>query len=225
MHNDIVTTEFVQSLRDYAYLLNKKYPRKSILKIIGDRYLLNTFQWILLSRGIFPEKAVLSRIKKTTENISGEEIYIDTYNILFIISNYLLGRIVFISNDHFLRDAGEVYGKLHKDPVFTRAIDMLMSYLVKKQPARIEFYIDKPISYSAELAGRLREILREHGIPGNTSLDKNPDALLITIDRGIVASSDSDVIDETNRQVTDLAHLVLKDNFSLNLPDLGLLLS
>lgn len=225
MQNDIVTTEFIQSLRDYTYLLNRKYPRKSILKIVGDRYLLNSFQRVLLSRGIFPEQAVLSRMGKVTKNISGEEICIDTYNILFTISNYLLGRLVFISNDHFVRDAGEVYGKLHKDAVFKRAIDILVDFLVKKKVARVEFYIDKPVSFSAELAGNLREILRESGIPGDACLDKNPDAMLKALDRGIVASSDSDILDDTIRPVTDLAHLVLKDQYTLNLTDLGQLLS
>lgn len=221
MRNNIVTDQFVQSLRDYSHLLNRNYPRKSVLKLVGDRYQLNTFQRILLSRGIFPEEAVLSRREKSTENISGKEICVDTYNVLFTISNYLLGRIVFISNDYFLRDAGEVYGKLYKDAVFIRAIDLMMDYLGKKKVARVEFYIDKPVSFSAELAGRLREILLKGKIPGDAFLDRNPDAILKAIDRGIVASSDSDILDGTNRPVADLAHLILKDQFSLRLPDLG----
>ena len=225
MHNDIITQEFIASMRDYAYLLNQKYPRKAILKIVGDRYMLNTFQRILLSRGIFPDTAVQTRIDKSIDNIAGADIYIDAYNVLFTISNYLLGRIVFISNDLFLRDAGEVYGKLHKDPVFSRSLDLLVDYLDKIQPVRVEFYIDKPVSFSAELARSVREILSGKGILGDASLEKNPDAVLIRLDTGIVATSDSDILDETGRPVTDLAHLVLKDRFSLNLPDLGRLLS
>ena len=225
MRNDIITTEFVQSLHDYTYLLNQQYPRKTILKIVGDRYLLNAFQRILLSRGVFPDDAIDSRINKTTNSIAGAKIHIDTYNVLFTISNYLLGRIVFISNDFFIRDAGEVYGKLHKDPVFNRSIDLLAETLRNKQPERVDFYIDKPVSFSAELAGSLREILSQSDIPGNASLEKNPDAILIRLTNGIVATSDSDFLDETDNPVTDLAHMVLKDHFSLNLPDLGSLLS
>ena len=225
MHNDIITEDFIASMHDYAYLLNQQYPRKAILKIIGDRYMLNAFQRILLNRGIFPDKAVHSRIEKTTDDITGGEIHIDAYNVLFTISNYLLGRIVFISNDLFLRDAGEVYGKLHKDPVFSRSLDLLVDYLCKMKPGRVEFYIDKPVSFSAELARSVREILTQKGISGGASLEKNPDAMLIRLNNGIAATSDSDILDETDMPVTDLAHLVLKDRFSLNLPDLGSLLS
>ena len=84
------------------------------------------------------------RIQKTVHEIDAREVRIDAYNVFFTISNYLLGRIVFISNDRFLRDAGEVYGKLHKEPVFERAIDLTMKYLKKSSPSRVEFLLDKP---------------------------------------------------------------------------------
>jgi len=225
MRDEIISTEFIQALRDYAYLLNRNYPRKPILKIIGDRYLLNTFQRILLNRGVFTESDITSREERTIVGLSGAEIHIDAYNVLFTISNYLLGRLVFISNDHFIRDAGEVYGKMHKDPVFQRAADLLLDYLKGLEPLKVEFYIDRPISYSAQLAGSLREMLVERGISGGAILEKNPDAVLIRMDSGIIASSDSDILNETDMPVTDLAHAVLKVNFTLDLPDLGAILS
>ena len=136
-----------------------------------------------------------------------------------------MGRIVFISNDRFLRDAGEVYGKLHKDPVFARAIDMTMNFLKKMGPSNVQFLLDKPISHSADLAGKLRASLETELIPGNARIEKNPDAVLIRQSSGIIATSDSDILDETELPIVDLAHLVLADSFTLDLPDLGKLLS
>jgi hypothetical protein len=225
MRNDVINDEFIKAARDFAYLMNQQYPRKTILKIVGDRYLLNTFQRILLSRGIFRDDDIQLRIQKTIREINARAVRIDAYNVLFTISNYLLGRIVFISNDRFLRDAGEVYGKLHKEPVFLRAIDMTMKYLKKTGPSSVEFLLDKPISHSAELAGKLRDSLETEKIPGDAQVDKNPDAALIRQDSGIIATSDSDVLDETELPIVDLAHLVLADSFTLDLPDLGSLLS
>jgi hypothetical protein len=225
MRNDVINDEFIKAARDFAYLMNQQYPRKAILKLVGDRYLLNTYQRILLSRGIFREEDIRLRMQRTITEITEREIWIDAYNVLFTVSNYLLGRIVFICNDRFLRDAGEVYGKLHKEPVFERAIDLTISYLKLKGPSGVEFLLDKPISHSAELAGRLRAWLARENIPGNAQIDKNPDAVLIRQGSGIVATSDSDVLDETELPIVDLAHLVLSDSFSLDLPDLGSLLS
>jgi len=225
MRNDVINDEFIRAARDFLYLMNQHYPRKTILKIVGDRYLLNTFQRILLSRGIFREKNIQLRIQKTTDKIGSQSICIDAYNVFFTISNYLLGRLVFVSNDRFLRDAGEVYGKLHKEPVFAKAIDLTMNYLRRKRPSRVEFLLDKPISHSAELAGKLRAIMEAERMPGDAQIDKNPDAVLIRRSSGIIATSDSDILDETELPIVDLAHLVLADSFTLDLPDLGKLLS
>jgi len=225
MRNDVINDELIRAARDFVYLMNQRYPRKTILKIIGDRYLLNTFQRILLSRGIFSLEDIQLRIQKTIDKIDSRSIWIDAYNVFFTISNYLLGRIVFISNDRFLRDAGEVYGKLHKEPVFTKAIDLTMNYLKKMGPSNVQFLLDKPISHSAELAGRLRAFLETELIPGDAQIDKNPDAVLIRQCSGIIATSDSDILNETELPIVDLAHLVLADSFTLDLPDLGKLLS
>ncbi|MFC2114960.1 DUF434 domain-containing protein [Bacteroidota bacterium] len=224
MRNDIITDEFINALKDYTYLLNRGYPRKSILKIVCDRYLLHAFQRILLSRGIFPDNDVQARIRKTVINIEGRELFIDTYNILFTICNYLLGRMVFIGNDRFVRDAGEVFGKLHNDPVLSRGIELCLSYLKKSHPLRVEFLLDSPISHSAKLAGKLRELLAENGLEGDAKLEKNPDASLIRQNSGIVATSDSDILENTDLPILDLAHLILKDNFELQLTDLESLL-
>jgi hypothetical protein len=224
MRNDNITDEFIQALGDYEYLLNQQYPRKTILKIVGDRYLLNSFQRIMLSRGMFPKKDIDERIQKTGKLIAGKDLYIDAYNVLFTVSNYLLGRLVFIGNDHFVRDAGEAYGKPNEEPVFTRAIELCIAYLLKSKPSTVEFLVDKPISYSAVLAGQLRELIADAGLHGDARIDKNPDAVLIRQSHGVVVSSDSDILDNTDLPVLDLAHLILEDNFELDLPDLGKLL-
>jgi hypothetical protein len=225
MRNDIITDEFSIALRDYAYLLNRGYPRKTILKITGDRYMLNTFQRILLSRGVYTDSDVQMRTSKTVHDIGGKELHIDAYNVLFTVCNYLLGRMLFIGNDRFVRDTGEVYGKPYDDPVLARGIELCISYLKEQKPSRVEFLFDSPVSYSAELAGNIREQLGNNGLEGDARIDKNPDAVLIRQDQGIVISSDSDILDNTGLPVVDLAHLVLKENFDLQLPDLGKLLA
>ena len=221
MRNDIITDDFALALSDYAYLLNKAYPRKTILKVVGDRYLLNSFQRILLSRGVFPEYDVRKRIQKTRSDVKGEELYIDGYNVLFTICNYLLGRMVFLANDRFIRDTGEVYGKPQEDLVFARGIELCLNYLKKSKPSRVEFFFDSPVSRSAELAGEFREMIGDVGLIGNAEIDKNPDARLIRQNCGIIATSDSDILDNADQPIIDLAHLILIDSFELHIPDLG----
>jgi len=102
---------------------------------------------------------------------------------------------------------------------------MCLAFLKKNNPSRVEFLFDSPISHSADLAARIRDMMAEGGLKGNARVDKNPDALLIKQSRGIVVTSDSDILNNTEQPIVDLAHLILADNFELQLPDLGTLLA
>ena len=223
--NGIFTDNFRQAIRDFSYLIENEYPRKAVLKLIGDRYLLNKAQRTLLNRGIMRKRDAIERFKKTIHNIKGCRLIIDTYNVLLIISNYLLGRIVFISTDGFIRDAGETHGKINRDKVFMKSVEYLMEYLVAEKPSEIIFYIDNPVSYSGDLAENLREYLRGKKLKGNAIAVNNPDKELIMQKEGIIATSDSEILNGTECRICDLAAMVLNSRFQLQLIDLGEILS
>jgi len=223
--NDIITDEFIQAARDYSYLLENQYPRKPILKLIGDRYLLNKTQRVLLSRGIFMSDEVLKRKEKKTGNIKGEKLYIDGYNVLFTITNYLLGRIVFISNDGFVRDAGEINEKLQTEKLFYQSIVYLMDYLGKLKPGEIHFILDKPVPASERLVNHIAGMINKYSFKGKAWVVENPDAELIKISHSIIATSDSEIIDDTTCKVIDIPYKLLHNRFTPVIPDLSKILS
>jgi hypothetical protein len=218
--NDIFSDSFRQAIRDFSYLIENEYPRKAILKLIGDRHLLSRAQRTLLNRGIIKKNDAVNRYKKMASGIKDSVLYIDTYNVLFIISNYLLGRLVFISTDGFLRDAGETYGKLHREKVFLKSLELLMDFLEKAAPSEIIFYIDNPVAYSGDLAEQLRISLKDKHLKGNAFTVNNPDNELISKTDGIIATSDSEVMNETLCRIYDLPVMVLNSNYKLQLIDL-----
>lgn len=223
--NDIFTDSFRQAIRDFSYLIENEYPRKAILKLIGDRHLLNKMQRTLLNRGIIKKKDVVKRYKKLASGIRDTVLYVDTYNVLFILSNYLLGRLVFISTDGFIRDAGETYGKLHREKVFLKSQEYLMDFLEKTTPTEIIFYIDNPVAYSGELAEQLRIYLKNRNLKGDAFTVNNPDRELITKTEGIIATSDSEIMNETICRICDLPAMVLNSKYQLQLIDLREILS
>jgi hypothetical protein len=218
--NEIFSDYFRQAIRDFSYLIENEYPRKAILKLTGDRYLLNKTQRTLLNRGILRKKDAVARYKKTVNSIADSVLFIDTYNVLHIISNYLLGRIVFISSDGFIRDAGETYGKLHGEEIFMKSIGYLMEFLEQAAPSEVVFYIDNPVAYSGDLADRLRICLKEKKLRGGAFTVKNPDKVLIMKKEGIIATSDSEVMNEADCKICDLPAMVLNSRFQLQIIDL-----
>jgi hypothetical protein len=218
--NEIFSDSFVRAIRDFSYLIDNEYPRKAVLKLTGDRYLLNKTQRTLLNRGILRKKDVINRNKKTADNIRDCLLFIDTYNVLHIISNYLLGRIVFISTDGFIRDAGETYGKLNREEIFMKSVGHLMEFLEQEAPSEAVFYIDNPVSYSRNLAEYIRICLQDKRLKGSAIAVKNPDKVLIMKKEGIIATSDSEVMNEADCKICDLPAMVLNSRFQLQIIDL-----
>jgi len=223
--NEIFLDNFKQAIRDFYYLIENDYPRKAILKLIGDRYLLNKAQRTLLNRGIMRKRDAIDRNKKTTNDIKDSRLFIDTYNVLLIISNYLLGRIVFKSTDGYIRDAGETHGKINRDKIFMKSVEYLMEYLESERPSEIIFYIDNPVSFSGDLAEHLRKYMKLKKLKGEAIVVNNPDKELILQKEGIIATSDSEILNGAESKTCDLAAMVLRTKFQLQLIDLSDLLS
>ena len=121
-----ISSDFKQAVNDYLLFLEKSYPQKALLKIIGDRYKLNKSQRSVLFRGIVKRETAFARRKKKVPGIKDCKVYIDSYNVILTIANYLYGRTVYISNDSFSRDTGEVHGRSTLDNVFIKSTRLLL---------------------------------------------------------------------------------------------------
>ena len=217
----MITPEFSQAVRDYSLLLEKQYPRKQVLKLVGDRYMLDKPQRTMLNRGIFLSRDVESRRSKRAASIRGRALHIDTFNVLFSIANYLLGRLVFISNDGFVRDAGETYDKMQTHEKFYEAAGLVIQYLEKADLSDTHFYIDKPVTKSARVKEQLDNLLGHSDMNGKTVLCDKPDNELIKLTEGVICTSDSEIMDQTQCQLSDIPYEVLREKFDLDIADLG----
>ncbi|MBL7112317.1 MAG: DUF434 domain-containing protein [Bacteroidales bacterium] len=217
----MITPEFKQAVQDYSQLLEKRYPRKQILKLIGDRYLLDKAQRTMLSRGVFLYRDVENRQSKKVATIAGQILHVDTCNVLFSIANYLLGRLVFISNDGFIRDAGEVYDKLQTHEKFYQSMNLVMEYLVREGVSAAHFYIDEPVTDSVKLEDQLRQLIGLSKLDGVTILCRKPDNELMKVTKGVICTSDSVIMDETRCTLADIPYGVLNENFDLDIIDLA----
>ena len=217
----MITPAFKQAVRDYSLLLEKEYPRKQVLKLVGDRYLLGKSCRTMLNRGIFLSRDVESRRAKKTTSISGRTLFLDTFNVLFPIANYLLGRLVFVSNDGFVRDAGETYDKLLTHKKFHQAIELVMEYLVKENASAAHCYIDKPVTGSARVKDRLDHLMAQSALHGSTILCAKPDNELLKLTEGVICTSDSVIMDQTPCLLADIPYAVLSGKFKLDLVDLA----
>ena len=214
---------FVDGYTDYRLLREKGYPEKASLKIVGDRYRLSRVERNALFRGVIAPPLSEQRRSKivSAADVRGACIGIDWYNVLITLESYLRGMPVFISDDGMTRDSSATHGSYRTTTVTERAQDAIFRTLGELAPGRADVFIDSPIAFSARMAEEVRARLQGAVPSFSVTLEHSADYPLKSY-RGIIASSDSVVLDSAER-VCDLPRLVLITSFQVTppaLPDL-----
>jgi hypothetical protein len=214
VNNPYLSKDFINATKDYFYFVEKDYPQKATIKLIGDRYRLNGLERSVLLRGIIKKNIANERKKKILKEseIIDQMLLIDCYNVLITISSYLNGNFFYISNDGFLRDSTESHGKIKNNEMISRSLNLMFKYFIEKKIKRVEIYLDSPVSYSKELSKKIYQLFKEYKIIGECFLVKSADYHLIHNNNGICSTSDSIIIDKKNN-IFDLAFYILKHFF------------
>ena len=210
---EIITGDFKAACRDYYYLLSREYPERGSLKITGDRYRLSRDQRSVLYRGISSGPVSAVRNSRLIMPSHHMQLLVDGYNVLFTILNYRLGRMVFISTDGILRDAGSLHGKLRDDALFQECIEDLFQTLAPMDPVSVELFLDLPVTSSRHHHQMIKQKLAAFTLPGTCILGRSADREIRSLNAGVLASSDTGLIGTTTIPVVDLARLVLENRY------------
>lgn len=210
--------DLLRAAREYLWMLSRGYPQKVSLKMVGDKFMLTRDMRQVLYRGISAENQAATRMNMIGSVKPGDVILIDTYNVLFTINNYLLGKPLFISNDGLLRDAGEMRGRILNKPVFNRAIGLFLDVLKEWEEASYILYLDKPVSFSGRLSIELSKDMVQMDIDGEAFAVQSPDYMLIHENSDAICTSDTAIIDHYRGRVVDLPHYLLAKFFQPNFP-------
>ena len=206
---------------DYFLLLNRNYPERAALKLVGDRYRLSGSQRNCLYRGITSQANSDIRILKRTENPKHQLIHVDGYNVIFTIMNYLLGKVLFVAYDGFLRDSGESYGKIEKPDLFIRSANLFLDCLTAASPERTIVYLDASVDDSEKHRKMIEDGLWARSLSGEIRFSRYADKELLKIKKGIIASSDSEIIDHSDVGIFDLARHCLETTFKIRFVELS----
>lgn len=215
---------FYQALRDYILLLNKKYPEKTVLEMVATRYGLNHFERSMLYRGIAKNDVAQRRREKlvtieqvntgTPELWNHGTLHIDLFNVLYTLAAYLRGFPVYLSNDGLLRDASESHGSGDWEVHLDKSLDLLMEWLEELKIEKAIIYIDNPLEYGLAISEKLRELAKSTKPAIEIIKDPSPDQLIRAATDGIIATSDSTIIDKSDLQVFDLPAFCLNHAFN-----------
>ena len=204
-----------KAAKDFRYLLNRGYPRKAALELVGNRYGLTFDERHLLHRGVFSEVDSEARRERivSPEAIKNKDVAVDGHNVLITVEAGLSGRPLILADDGFIRDISGLSGSFKKTEVTEKALQWIVTFLKKCRPRHTLFLFDAPISKSGILAQELRTLLKKESLSGDALAMKVPEKTLIGF-QGVIATSDTAIIDRSEK-VIDLAGNIIKTRIGL----------
>jgi hypothetical protein len=202
----------IQAAADARFLLSRDYPRERVLRVVGDRWNLDSDGRHLLRRGVFaPKEAGARKIRLLAlEDCRGKNIGIDGHNVLITLETALGGGQLIQGDDGVVRDIAGRGSNYRPGAGTQEAADLMIKALLRAKAGSVQMYFDAPISKSGELAALLRDMIRQAGLAGDAHAVAVPEQQLQK-HFGPVASSDSILIDQVAEPI-DLAGLIIRES-------------
>jgi hypothetical protein len=210
------------AVADYSLLLGKGYAEKSTLKLVGDRFALTERQRLAVMRSSCSDKQRASRKKRQLDidEIAGQAIAIDGYNVLITIEAAMSGGIIFRGRDGCCRDLASIHGTYRKVTETIPAIELIGGFLQQIGVCQTLWLLDSPVSNSGRLKTLIGQLARTNNWAWQIELVISPDALLIKSEK-IVASSDSVILDGCCKWVNLASEIIKAELPSAKIIDLA----
>ena len=213
-----------QAIADYALFVERGYPVKGVLKLVGDRYRLSGTERNILYRGVVSRARAETRRRRLmspSDVPTGSTITVDGHNVLFTVVNYLQGRTTFIAIDGYLRDAGNPARRIRAGEDYRRAVSELGECFLALRASLIAVYFDEPVTYSKDHIGTARKAWADLKGRLELQLVGSADQALKLREADLRATSDSTLIDASPVPVVDIARWIIEESFGAVLPHLA----
>jgi hypothetical protein len=209
------------ALEDFSLLLTKGYADKSALKLVGDRFSLTERQRLAIMRSACSDQQLASRKQRRValENLAGQSIAVDGYNVLITVEAAMSGGVIFKGRDGCFRDLASIHGTYRKVSETIPALELTGGFLKEIGVSGIRWLLDSPVSNSGRLKTLMAELAAKSRWDWQVELLFSPDAELIKTDE-IAASSDSVVLDGCKRWTNLAAEIIAQKLPSAKIIDL-----
>jgi len=203
-----------KAAEEFRYLLERGYPRESALNFVVSHHRLDKTHKLILLRGVFSSREAEERRKKTVsfEKLKGSILAVDGYNVLIVLETMLRNQLLIEGDDEYVRDISGVHGNYKIAFLTMNALKILLDELRKIQPRRVLIFFDKPVSKSGELAGATRQLMRNHGIEGDSLTASQTDNAVISTGE-IALTSDSVILQKANKCFDIAGHIVKEKRY------------
>lgn len=198
-----------RAVADLSWLMDRGYPDKASLKLVGDRHALRDRQRKALRRCAAGDgecrRRAASRLEMT--GLAGEELVVDGYNVLLTVEAALSGGVLLLGRDGVMRDLAAMSGHYRRVRVTRLAVDLIAGAVDEAGCAAVRWLLDRPVSNSGRLRALIEERVADERARWAVELTDRTDRLLSEASE-VVASADSAVLDRCRRWCNLARHVV-----------------
>lgn len=200
-----------RGVEDLSWLQSRGYADKSALKLVGDRYSLDTRQRLAVMRSACSDGQLEDRRRRQipTGDLTGRTVWIDGFNLVITLESALSGAFLFVGRDGCVRDLAGLHGTYRIVSETADAVRLVAEELSRVKAVGALVLLDRPVSNSGRLKGLIESLAAESGWPWEVRLDNNPDNLLLECQHPVI-SADSVVLDNCGHWVNLAAEIVRK---------------
>lgn len=188
------------AVRDLSWLRTRGYGDRGALKLVGDRYRLERRQRDAVARSACSDSERRHRLdaRIAREDVEGEWIEIDGFNVLITVEAALGGAYLFVGRDTAYRDVNPVRGTYRVVHQTAPAIERLANTMDALGVDGATWYLDHSVSNVGRVRARLLDGAPASSVQWKIEIGHNVDAALLKSGNP-VATSDSEILDESDR--------------------------
>ena len=196
---------------DLCWLLDRGYALRSAVELVGNRHALTNRQRMALSRYSCSRDTAQHRreLQIRPDQLSGQELWLDGFNVLTILESALAGGIVLLGRDGCCRDIAGIHRRHRKTHETIPVLRMVGETTAAWGVSRCRWWLDQPVSNSGRLKTLIREAAGEAGWTMDVELTFSPDHVLSHTEH-VIATSDGIVLDRCQRWV-NLTGLIIAE--------------
>jgi hypothetical protein len=212
-----------EAVRDLSWLRSRGYGENSIRKLVGDRYRLKRRQRnaVIRSAATDAEVSARSESRCVIADLEGETVHVDGFNVLITVEGALGGAYLFVGRDGALRDVDPIRGSYRTVEETQPAVDHIGRLLQEAGATGAVWHLDEQVSNVGRLVTRLWHAAETNGWPWMVEVKEDVDAALVEAgESGIVATSDSDILDAVPRWVNVPGAVVRRHDLDANIGNL-----
>ncbi len=187
------------AVSDLSWLLERHYPPKSALQVVGDRYSLRERQRRAVRRAACSDAALQRRTQHrcSREQLKGAKVSLDGFNLLITVEAALSSGVLLRCRDGCLRDMASIHGSWRSVQETQKALLLIAETLDSLGILEVHWWLDRPVSNSGRLKTRLLKLAEAQNLSWQVELVFDPDPILKELSEP-VATADSGILDEVD---------------------------